>query len=83
MVIKNNTRPLSVVFGENVKRLRILSGMTQEELAAKMGLSVSTVKYIERGRGAKLVTVELFAVMFGVNFMYLLEEVPEEEKTDG
>ena len=74
MVIKSNNRSLSVVFGENVRRLRILSRLSQDDLSAKMGLSVSTIKYIEAGRGAKLVTVELFAVFFKVPFQALLED---------
>ena len=74
MVIQSNTRPLSVVFGENVRRLREERGMSQEALAGKLGISLSTLKYIEWGRGAKLITVELFAVFFKVPFSSLVED---------
>jgi transcriptional regulator with XRE-family HTH domain len=74
MVIKNNARTLSVVFGENVRRLRLQARLSQESVSDQMGLSPSTIKYIEAGRGAKLITVELFAVFFKVPFQSLLED---------
>lgn len=43
--------------GENIKRLRIARGMTQDELAQRVGVSAPMISQIERG--TKAVTLQL------------------------
>lgn len=38
------------IFGNRVRYYRNLSGLTQEQLAEKVGISTHTVSYIERGK---------------------------------
>ncbi|SEL19438.1 helix-turn-helix domain-containing protein [Ectothiorhodospira marina] len=44
-----STEP-SQVFGENLKRIRLLTGMTQEQLAERSGLDRTYVSSVERGK---------------------------------
>lgn len=46
------SRPLEVKLGTRIKYLRILRGMTQEELAGKSGLSAKQISRIETGRSS-------------------------------
>lgn len=43
-------KTLKKTVGENVRQARVASGLTQEELAKKAGLSVAYVSLIERGQ---------------------------------
>ena len=40
------------LFGERVRYLRRLSGLSQEQLAEKTGLAAKTISYIENGKNA-------------------------------
>lgn len=40
----------SQVFGENLKRIRLLTGMSQEQLAERAGLDRTYVSSVERGK---------------------------------
>jgi len=53
---------LRKVFGDRVRNLRLVKGMTQEELAEKAGLHPTYIGIIERGeQSATLDTVEKLA----------------------
>lgn len=59
-------------FSERLKELRLKSGMTQLELAMRIGVSKSSINMYERGeREPGLETVERIADCFGVNLDYL------------
>lgn len=58
--------------GLRIKELRRKSGMTQEELAEKVCVSLETVSKIERGiRGASIEVLDDIARCFGVDMEYL------------
>lgn len=60
-------------FHERLKRLREQQGLLQKELAAKVGVSRSTVASWENGhRVPELGTTEKLAHLFGVSLDYLL-----------
>lgn len=44
-------------FGEHVRRARLLKNLSQADLARHCGVSVSSVKALEGGHGARLATV--------------------------
>ncbi|TMM34432.1 MAG: helix-turn-helix transcriptional regulator [Actinobacteria bacterium] len=56
------------VFGESVRAFRQRSGLTQEELAARAGVSVRSIRDIEAGRTgrARPGTVRLLAEVLGL-----------------
>jgi len=60
-------------FGKQVAKLRHDSGLTQEQLAEKVGLSVLTIAGIEQGRRwARLSTLHKIAKALKVSPMELL-----------
>lgn len=60
-------------FGEKVKELRIRAGLTQEELAAKIGKVKSYICNIEKGtRTTKLENVPLLAEALNVSISELV-----------
>jgi transcriptional regulator with XRE-family HTH domain len=59
----------------NVKRLRALKGISQEELAAEAGLGCRHLQRIESGHGnVTLNTLSMLAVALGVDASELLVE---------
>lgn len=69
-------------FGENVKRLRKRAGLTQEELAHRLGLArpgpVSLLEGKRKGKLPKPVTIRKWAKALGVEPWELLEGVETE-----
>ena len=60
-------------FKVNLKKLREIAGMTQEELAKRAKLSKSTISMYERGeRFPDEATLELFADIFNVDMNTLM-----------
>ena len=58
---------LALNFGENVRRLRGVRGLTIEALAHEVGLAYTYVGQLERGRrNPTLQVVERFATVLGV-----------------
>lgn len=65
--------------GDNIKRYRRAEGLSQEELAEKAGLSVSTVQKAEQGRGAvRTQTLHTIARGLGVTTSALFVAGPPE-----
>lgn len=64
---------LALNFGENVRRLRGVRGLTIEALAHEVGLAYTYVGQLERGRrNPTLQVVERFATVLGVEPLDLL-----------
>ena len=70
--------------GRRIYNLRSVRGMTQEELAAKIGKSPASVGHIERGmRLPSLEVLLALAAIFEVSLDYLLEKsLPPREADD-
>jgi Zn-dependent peptidase ImmA (M78 family)/DNA-binding XRE family transcriptional regulator len=61
---------------ENVKRLRYVDKLTQRELACRSGVSLPTIKNVEKGKpGTKIKTIEAIAKALGVSLENLLKPV--------
>lgn len=77
-----NNGELKRRFGTRVQRLREAAGLTQEELAARIGRSVDTVGNIERGVNATRIEIAyLLAINLGVT-MPKLFDLGENAATD-
>ncbi|WP_297509209.1 helix-turn-helix transcriptional regulator [uncultured Caulobacter sp.] len=64
---------LAMIFGANVRALRLAKGVTQEALADEVGLAVTYLGQIERGsRNPTLDVVERCAASLGVEVLRLL-----------
>ncbi len=69
--------------GRNIKLLRVESGLTQRELAEKIGSAASTISGIERGaRTPRAVMLKKIAEHFGVTIDYLLVGKYREPQED-
>ena len=51
-----------MTFGHEIKRIRIASGMTQVQLAEKIGITQGSVANLESGRLAALTAEKLYAL---------------------
>lgn len=68
-----NARPLKNL-GEKVKKLRKNHGLTQEELAVKIGVSSAYIGFIEQGqRNPSINTADKIARVLGVKFSDLFD----------
>ncbi|MFI2431858.1 helix-turn-helix domain-containing protein [Streptomyces sp. NPDC018693] len=74
---------MSEHLGDKLRRLRRLSGLTQEELAARSGVSVDVVKKLEQKRksSATLPTLHSLARGLGVELTSLLGDPPGAPST--
>ncbi len=64
-----------VYVGDNLKRLRVLNALTQEELASKAGLTPTAVSRIERNQAEPhMSTLRKLAEALGVEPRELIEE---------
>jgi len=65
---------LKIDFGKKLQELRRQSGLTQEELADEIELTVESVSNIERGvHGPKFDTLERLALALGVPVVALFD----------
>ena len=63
-----------VYVGDNLKRLRVLNALTQEELAEKAGLTSTAVARIERNESEpRMTSIRKLAVALGVKPRELIE----------
>ena len=63
--------------GENVKRLRLAKGLTQEQLAELSGFSQQYISGLEQGRrNPTIVTIYELATVLGVSHMELVRPTP-------
>ena len=66
---------LKIVFGENVRKFRLLKKWSQAELAEKIEISDAFLAHVERGtRGVSMETIELLARCFEIPYSALFEE---------
>jgi transcriptional regulator with XRE-family HTH domain len=66
---------LNVRLGQNLRRLRLAAGLSQEELADRCGLHRTNIGAVERGeRNVTLRTLERIAVALGVDPLDLLRK---------
>lgn len=77
-----------VDMGKRVRKQRQLIGLTQQELAERIGVSTSFVGHVERGtRKASLETLVALSNALGVGVDYLLagslQSNPDEENPSG
>jgi len=67
-------KDLKRLFGQKVKQLRRLKGLTQEELAEAIGRSVDTISNVERGfSSTRIETASYLAKALGVALPELFE----------
>ena len=66
-------KPLNIAIGRRIQQSREQAGLTQEELAERIGVSTSFVGHVERGtRKASLETLVALSNALGVGVDYLL-----------
>ena len=69
---------LTVIFGRNLRRLRLEASLSQEDLAHIVGVHRNFIGALERGeRNPTLVSIEKVAVALGVEAADLLREPSE------
>lgn len=61
----NTTADWEHQIGDEVRSLRLRQRLTQAELAQRANISLSAVKYLEKGRGSSLATLIRIARVFG------------------
>jgi len=60
--------------GRNLKRVRLLKGLTQEELAERSGFSQQYISGVEQGiRNPTIVTIYELSSSLGVQYLELLK----------
>ena len=65
---------LKIDFGKRLQALRLQAGMTQEELANEIGVTVESISNIERGvYGPKFDNLEKLAAVLDVQAMELFD----------
>lgn len=70
------------MLGQKIKELRILKGLTQEDLAEKTNLSVRTIQRIESGDvDPRTYTLNLLAEALGVDLEEFTREKIDQENT--
>ena len=61
------------IFGKNMRRLRVKAGLSQDEVAVRMGVEQTYVSGLERGvRNPTLTTLDRAAQALGVKIVELL-----------
>ena len=74
MVINNRDKKTIKAFGKNLKKIRLESGLSQEELNFRSELSKNMVGMIERGEvNPTLTTIDVLAKGLGVSVKKLMD----------
>lgn len=64
------------IFGKNMRRVRMAAGLSQDEIAIRMGVEQTYVSGLERGvRNPTLTTLDRAASALNVKLTELLEEI--------
>ncbi|MBS0471321.1 MAG: helix-turn-helix transcriptional regulator [Proteobacteria bacterium] len=72
---------MRALVGQNVKRIRLRTGMTQEQFAVKSGFSQQYLSTLERGRrNPSIVTIYELASALGVSHMELVRPAKKKRK---
>lgn len=61
-----------------LRRIRVLAGLTQEQLADATGISQPVISSIERGATTRTSVLDRLARVLGVSAAELIEEDPDE-----
>lgn len=74
----SSTRPLAVVWGERLRTARTDAGMTQAQLAHRIGISQYTISRLENGEhrphdDTKFALAEVFGITVETLFPYTME----------
>ncbi|WP_310092641.1 MULTISPECIES: helix-turn-helix transcriptional regulator [Bosea] len=65
------------ILGKNMRRIRVAAGLSQDEIAVRMGVEQTYVSGLERGvRNPTLTTIDRAAAALNVKITTLLEETP-------
>ena len=73
---------IQLVLGRNVRRFRYAAGLSQEELATRMGVDQGYISSLEAGRrNPTVVTVWHAAVALGTSPARLLDDIAPVETT--
>ncbi|MBZ9907771.1 helix-turn-helix domain-containing protein [Mesorhizobium sp. BR115XR7A] len=68
--------------GQNFARLRVASGLTQEQVAERANISQQYVSGLERGkRNPTIETLQAIAVALGVSHLDLVRPVDQEAQS--
>lgn len=66
--------------GARIKELRLKKGVTQEQMANHLGVTVETISRIERGvRGASIDLISLLSGYFNITIDFLVDGKAVEE----
>ncbi|MDH0090222.1 helix-turn-helix domain-containing protein [Achromobacter mucicolens] len=77
MVNQTQKCDAQLLFAANVRRLRLQSRLTQEQVAEAAGLHVNYVSSVERGeRNITICNIERFARALGVDMAQLVSPAP-------
>ena len=80
---KNKSKNIKKSFGDRIKYYRALKGLTQSELAKKIGKTEETVSNIERGlNSTKLEVIQDIARALSIDIMQLFDFVKDGEIKD-
>ena len=64
------------ILGKNMRRIRVAAGLSQDEIAVRMGVEQTYVSGLERGvRNPTLTTLDRAATALNVKITHLLEEI--------
>jgi transcriptional regulator with XRE-family HTH domain len=59
---------IQIIFGNNLRRIRIEKGFTQEQLANELGVEISQISRIERGIiNTSIATLYFISIILGVD----------------
>jgi transcriptional regulator with XRE-family HTH domain len=76
MATMSSVSPAHVRFGKRIRELRVAKGLTQEMLAAKIGVDRSYMGFLERGeRNPSLEVILKIAKVLGVDSGDLLKQI--------
>lgn len=80
---RNQTQAIRVAMGERVRQARIRAGLTQEELAARLGRNQRSISQLENGERNFPATDMIFlARELGVSILYFYEDVFDQHDQD-